>query len=182
MRRWKIADCRPKMGRGRQVSPGKSHGRVSSFNLHWFADRRFLTGRSGDMVWNALVIVTVLLPLAGLAIDVPRYFALRSRLQIAADAGAEAGARAVDIRHYINTGETRLEPGRCGGEAAWAFDTAVADLRARGYTANLDGVDLDEDADAVSTRASGTIRLFYNLLPPVTVHVGATSWYRMIRE
>ncbi len=59
------------------------------------------------MVWNALVIVTVLLPLAGLAIDVPRYFALRSRLQIAADAGAEAAARAVDIRHYINTGETR---------------------------------------------------------------------------
>ena len=48
------------------------------------------------MVWNALVIVTVLLPLAGLAIDVPRYFALRSRLQIAADAGAEAAARAVD--------------------------------------------------------------------------------------
>ena len=81
--------------------------------------------------------------MAGLAIDVPRYFALRSRLQIAADAGAEAAARAVDIRHYINTGETRLEPGRYAGEAAWAFDTAMADLRAHGYTANLDGVDLE---------------------------------------
>ena len=61
-------------------------------------NRQWLLGRRGDMVWNALVIVTVLLPLAGLAIDVPRYFALRSRLQIAADAGAEAAARAVDIR------------------------------------------------------------------------------------
>ena len=59
---------------------------------------------------------------------------------------------------------------------------AVSSLRARGYTANLDGVDLDEGADAVTTRASGTIRLFYNLTPPVTVHVGATSWYRMVRE
>ena len=59
------------------------------------------------MVWNALVIVTVFLPLAGLAIDVPRYFALRSRLQIAADAGAEAAARQVDIPHYQNTGATR---------------------------------------------------------------------------
>jgi Flp pilus assembly protein TadG len=143
---------------------------------------RWLLGQRGDMVWNALVIVTVLLPLAGLAIDVPRYFALRSRLQIAADAGAEAAARTVDIRHYINTGETRLEPDRYAGEAAWAFDTAVTDLRARGYTATLDGVDLDEGADAVSTRASGTIRLFYNIAPPVTVHVGATSWYRMIRR
>ena len=52
---------------------------------------------SGDMVWNALVIVTVLLPLAGLAIDVPRYFALRSRLQIAADAARKRRARQVDI-------------------------------------------------------------------------------------
>ena len=144
--------------------------------VHW------LLGRTGDMVWNALVIVTVLLPLSGLAIDVPRYFALRSRLQIAADAGAEAAARTVDIRHYINTGETRLEPDRYAGDAAWAFETAVADLRARGYTATLDGVDLDEAADAVSTRASGTIRLFYNLTPPVTVRVGATSWYRMIQR
>ncbi len=150
--------------------------------LAFASGRRFLTGRSGDMVWNALVIVTVLLPLAGLAIDVPRYFALRSRLQIAADAGAEAAARAVDIRHYINTGETRLEPDRYAGEAAWAFDTAVTGLRARGYTANLDGIDLDEGADAVTTRASGTIRLFYNLIPPVTVRVTATSWYRMIRR
>ena len=113
----------------------------------------WLSGCRGDMVWNALVIVTVLLPLSGLAIDVPRYFALRSRLQIAADAGAEAAARTVDIRHYINTGETRLEPDRYAGEAAWAFETAVADLRARGYTATLDGVDLDEGADAVATRA-----------------------------
>jgi hypothetical protein len=142
----------------------------------------WLLGRRGDMVWNALVIVTVLLPLAGLAIDVPRYFALRSRLQIAADAGAEAAARAVDVRHYINTGETRLEPDRYAGEAGWAFEIAVTDLRARGYTANLDGVDLDEGADAVSTRASGTIRLFYNLTPPVTVRVTATSWYRMIQR
>ena len=50
-------------------------------------------GSRGDMVWNALIIVTVLLPLSGLAIDVPRYFALRSRLQAAVDA-ARGGGRA----------------------------------------------------------------------------------------
>jgi len=167
---WKVERLKVALCRTLNLQPG---------NL-----QRFLSGRRGDMVWNALVIVTVLLPLAGLAIDVPRYFALRSRLQIAADAGAEAAARAVDIRHYINTGETRLEPDRYAGEAAWAFDTAVTGLRARGYTANLDGIDLDEGADAVTTRASGTIRLrfAYNLIPPVTVRVTATSWYRMIRR
>jgi hypothetical protein len=143
---------------------------------------RFLLGARGDLVWNTLVIVTVLLPLSGLAIDVPRYFALRGRLQIAADAAAEAAARAVDVRHYIHTGETRLEPDRYAGEAHWTFEAAVADLRARGYTAALDGIDLDEAADAVSTRASGTIRPFYNLAPPVTLRVGATSWFRLTRR
>jgi hypothetical protein len=143
---------------------------------------RWVLSARGDLVWNTLVIVTVLLPLSGLAIDVPRYFALWGRLQIAADAAAEAAARAVDVRHYINTGETRLEPERYAGEANWAFEAAVTDLRARGYTAALNGVDLDEAADAVSTRASGTLRLFYNLAPPVTLHVGATSWYRLTRR
>jgi Flp pilus assembly protein TadG len=142
----------------------------------------FVVGRKGDMVWNALVIVTVLLPLSGLAIDVPRYFALRSRLQAAVDAATEAAARQVDIAHYQNTGETRLDADQYGGEAHWAFETAVTNLRARGYTANFDNLSVDDAADAVTADASGTIRLFYNLTPPVTVRVSATSWYRMVRK
>ncbi len=144
--------------------------------------RRCLSDVRGDMVWNALSVVPVLLPLAGLALDVPRYFALRSRLQAAVDAAAEAAAQQIDVAHYQNTGETRLDAGRYAGEAQWAFDTAVADLRSRGYTASFEGLSLDEGADAVSVAGSGTIRLFYNLAPPVTLHVAATSWYRMVRE
>jgi len=142
----------------------------------------FVSGRAGDMVWNALVIVTVLLPLSGLALDVPRYFMLRSRLQIAADAAAEAAARAVDVRHYINTGETRLDVERYESEAFWAFDRAVADLRRRGYDAHLVNISLDEDADTIKIDAWGTIRPFYNLLPAVTVEVSAVSWFRMIQR
>lgn len=148
----------------------------------WRVGRRSLSDARGDMVWNALIVVTVLLPLSGLALDVPRYFALRSRLQAAVDAAAEAAAQQIDVAHYQNTGETRLDAGRYAGEAQWAFDTAVADLRSRGYTANFESVSVDEGADAVSVAGSGTIRLFYNLAPPVTLHVAATSWYRMVRE
>jgi len=134
------------------------------------------------MVWNALIVVTVLLPLSGLALDVPRYFMLRSRLQIAADAAAEAAARAVDVRHYINTGETRLDVERYESEAFWAFDRAVADLRRRGYIVDLVRLAVDEDADTVAIQAVGTIRPFYNLLPAVTVEVSAVSWFRMIQR
>ena len=45
----------------------------------------------------------------------------------------------------------------------------MTNLRARGYTANFDNLSVDEGADAVTATRSGTIRLFYNLTPPVTV-------------
>ena len=142
--------------------------------------RSFLTGRSGDMVWNTLVIVSVLLPLSGLAIDVPRYFSLKSRLQSAVDAAAEAAAREVDIPHFQNTGDTRLKASYQDA-AGWAFETAVADLRARGYTADFGGTTLDEAADAVGATGAGKIRLFYNLTPDLTITARAVSWYRLTR-
>ena len=167
------------MARSRLRRRLRSRPRLSSALTSTLA---FAFGRTGDLVWNALLIVTVLLPLSGLAIDAPRYFALRSRLQIAVDAAAEAAARQVDIRHYGNSGETRLDPATYAGEAARAFDVAVANLRARGYTADCAALVVDEARDAVTATASGTIRLFYNISPPVTVHVTATSWYRMTQR
>jgi len=133
------------------------------------------------LVWNTLILVTVFLPLAGLAIDAPRYFMLRSRLQIATDAAAQAAVQQVDVAHFQNTGDVRLKP-TYAGEAGWAFETAVAPLRDRGYTADLDGVHLDAANDAVTVNASGTIRLLYNLTPAVSVRVTTTSAYRVTRR
>ena len=140
----------------------------------------FVRGRRGDLVWNTLILVTVFLPLAGLSLDVPRYFVLRSRLQNATDAATQAAVQQVDIPCFQNTGETQLKD-TYAGEAYWAFDTAVASLRSHGYTANLDSLQRDEVADAVTATASGTLRLFYNLIPPVTVRVSTTSQYRITR-
>src|SRR5690606_14330801 len=36
----------------------------------------WLQSSRGDMVWNALVLISVLLPLASLTLDVPRYYVL----------------------------------------------------------------------------------------------------------
>ncbi len=171
------------MGRGAEEQGRKGEGEKRQWSpcllVTWSPGlRRWLGDRAGDMVWNTLIIVTVLLPLAGLTLDVPRYFALRSRLQIAADAAAEAAARQVDLAHYRESGETRLNAATYAGEAHWAFDAAVANL-AEQNTATLDSISVAEAAAEVSVAASGTIRLFYNLTPPVTLHVAATSRYRM---
>ncbi len=93
----------------------------------WLADRR------GDMVWNALIIVTILLPLASLCIDVPRYFILRARLQAACNAASEGAARAVDIAYFQTTGDTRLDPGQAASNASALFSAGVSSLAGRGY-------------------------------------------------
>jgi uncharacterized membrane protein len=170
--RLRIADLLPRIQRLRRRA---THPRSAIGNPPWLFDRR------GDMIWSTVILATVVLPLAGLAIDAPRYFALRSRLQIAADAAAEAAARAVDVRHFATTGETRLQPDACS-EAGWAFTAATGDLAAKGYSAHLVACQVDEAADTVATQANGTLRLFYNLSPPFTARVQASSRFRMIRR
>lgn len=138
----------------------------------------FAFGRQGDLVWNTLVVITVLIPLAGLAIDVPRYFTLRTRLQLAADAAAEAAARSVDIPHFRETGEVRLA-GDAYGNAAAEFARATGDLAARGYAPALGAIQVDEGGDTVTVHASGTTQIFFALSPRFTVPVVAQSRFRM---
>lgn len=140
---------------------------------------RWLLGRRGDLVWNTLVVITVLIPLAGLAIDVPRYFTLRTRLQLAADAAAEAAARSVDVAHFRETGEVRLS-GDAYGNAGAEFARATGDLVARGYAPALGAIQVDEGGDTVTVQASGTTQVFFALSPSFTVPVVAQSRFRMI--
>ena len=132
--------------------------------------------RSGDLVWSAVVLVAVLLPLASLTLDVPRYFVLRSRLQLAADAAAEAGAQCVDLAHFQETGEAVLEAGCLGQEPAAVFAATVAPLQAKGYQLAM-GV--QAGSDTVQVQAWGRLPIFFQLTPALTVRVRATSRFRM---
>lgn len=174
MRRLRIFDFglwidRPSNG---EFARGRSNPQFAIRNPKW------LLGRRGDLVWNTLVVITVLLPLAGLAIDVPRYFTLRTRLQLAADAAAEAAARSMDIPHFRNTGEVRLS-GDAYGAAGAEFARATGDLAARGYAPALGAIQVDEGGDTVTVHASGTTQIFFALSPSFTVPVVAQSRFRM---
>jgi Flp pilus assembly protein TadG len=138
----------------------------------------FLVSRRGDLVWNTIILVAVFLPLAGLAIDVPRYFALRSRLQLACDAAAQAAAQAVDIGHFMDTGQVRLRSDACG-QAGWAFAAATENLHA---AVALDSCQVDEAGDGVLVQGSGVLQPFYNLGPAVRVRATAASRYRMVQR
>ena len=133
------------------------------------------------MVWNALVIVTVMIPLLGFTLDIPRYFILRNTLQNAADAAAEAAAQTLDAASFINAGDVKLS-GYAGQSAHTAFGVAAAPMAAKGYSLSLDGINIDESADEVSVTAHGDIRYLFGLTPSVAIHVTGKSYYRSIRE
>lgn len=140
---------------------------------------RWLRQTGGDMVWSSIVLIAVLLPLAGLTLDVPRYYVLRSRLQLAVDAAAEATARCVDVAHFQHTGETRLDDWCRNAEPVYLFDSIMQPLLAKGYSPRLTAVEVDEVADTVTVRAAGDMRLFFAVTPPLTIEVSARSGYRM---
>ena len=143
---------------------------------------RWLRGRRGDMVWNAVILFTVFLPLASLAVDVPRYYILRSRLQGGVDAAAEAAVRSLDVRAWRDGGEVRFDRDRALYEAATVFFATTAPLLSKGYVVSLDEITLDEANDTATVRASGTTRLFFGLSPEVTVRVTGHAKARIIRE
>ncbi|MEM2265378.1 MAG: pilus assembly protein TadG-related protein [Candidatus Hadarchaeales archaeon] len=81
-----------------------------------------------SLSWWAVVIAFLLLPLAGLAIEMPRYFLFRSSLQRAADATAEAAAYfGFDAPSFIYSGSPTLRPdwaqavawGTLGANTGW---------------------------------------------------------------
>ena len=142
---------------------------------------RWMAGKRGDMVWNTLVIVTVMLPLMGFTLDISRYFILRNTLQNAADAAAEAAAQTLDAGALINAGETRLDD-YAARSASNAFYAAASPMTAKGYALSLDGIDVDESNDQVTATAHGEIRYLFGLTPAVAIRVQGRSSYRSIRE
>lgn len=140
---------------------------------------RWLRDRRGDMVWNAIVVITVMLPLASLSIDIPRYFILRSQLQKAANATAEAMARSVDVEHFRNTGEVRLDVYEAFEEGWHTWNTNTSILTSKGFTVSIDGYDIDDSEQTFTLHTSGTTRLFFGMSPEFTVHATAVSRFRM---
>lgn len=140
---------------------------------HW------ISGGDGNMVWHGMVLVAVLLPLASLTIDVPRYYSLRTRLQLAADGSAEASARCLDFLHFQNIGESRLLPDCVTRDSSTIFGLATQDLAAKGYQPTLGSVLVDESLDTVAVDASGRTTLFFGMTPAFAVEVRAVSSFRM---
>ena len=142
-----------------------------------------LFGSRGDMVFNALVIVAVLLPLASMTVDVPRYLIMRARLQAAANNAAEAAAsQCIRTDVFRNTGRALLDTGCAWSVAQDVFSETASPMSAKGYDMTLDDLTVNQSRRQVDALASGTTMVFFGTFPGKRVHVHGRSLFRMVKR
>lgn len=96
--------------------------------------KRLLAGRRGDAyAWFAVLMLLVGIPLSSLTIDVVRMMYVRGHLHTATDAACQAAADALDVPHYIASGQARIQPARGRAQAAAVFQASLADMGTVGY-------------------------------------------------
>ena len=131
-------------------------------------------------LWAVILTVTVL-PTLALTIDVPMMMRVRSDLQEAADAAAEAAALEVDIPHFRDTGGVRLAPGAAGAAQTIFYQTFTAQSGGHAQPA-ITAITIDEGQDLVIVEAAATWRPFilgmFSANP--TIHTQGWARYRVI--
>jgi len=126
-------------------------------------------GAAGTVTLWLLGLCLVLFGLGGISLDLWRSFSERRALANAADAGALAGAMAVDEARYRATGEVVLDP-------AAADARARASVAAQGDRGALRGVEVVADASTVRVVVRGTVGFtLLGLLGPQEAEVRVTA-------
>lgn len=140
--------------------------------------KRLLWGEEGySLAWWAAFLGVLLLPLAGLAIEMPRYMAFKENVQRMADAAAEAGAHlGFDAPHYYATGEVRLQH-------AWAAQAAYSTIAQNsGWVAgkgSITGVSVSINGRFIVVDVYARMRLFIPGVPSFPIHARAVSQARV---
>jgi uncharacterized membrane protein len=129
----------------------------------------------------ALFMLLVGLPLSIVAGDLTRYVYVRSVLQRAADAAAEAAAQQADIWHFQHTGAVRFNAAAVA-DAARVGDANSRPLLAQAVSPSIDYIGLDEHANQARVHMSARLRPFLIGAPDVRVVVQGTAALRMRRE
>ncbi len=131
------------------------------------------------LVWWALFISLVALPLLVFVVEGARYLQAAGAVQNAADAAAEAAVREIDIPRYINTGEVRFS----GNEYAAAdqYANANADfLHVRHIAIVIQAIDVDETQDTVRVMAAADVSaLFPAIAPSIVIRRAGTAQVRL---
>lgn len=142
---------------------------------------RFFTGQTGDMVWSALLFITIFLPLASLSVDVPEYFRVATLLQGALDAAAqEAVNDCLDLEGFSNTGTARLKSACIRQAAGQRFRSETSSLATEGHSPVLTSVSCSHGCKSLEVQGTVSTRVFFSLSPQIRILRVARSGVRMV--
>jgi uncharacterized membrane protein len=93
-----------------------------------------------SMALYAVLLAVVGIPLMSLSIDITRLMYARTHLQAAVDAACEAGAQALDVPTFLQTGLRQIDYGVAVGNASREFYSTVSSTSLMREGAHLTGV------------------------------------------
>ena len=141
---------------------------------------RLLMSRRGDAyAWFATLLVFVFIPLSSLSIDVTRMMYVRGHLQTANDAACQSAADALDVPLFIETNQSRIEPGLARSQAAREFSATLNDAGKIRYA--IEGLAIDFPAPTFAhCVATARVEHIIPLTPNMRVVIETTSEMRAL--
>ena len=141
---------------------------------HWFS------GTGANLVWNTMVLMTVLLPLSSLVFDVPQYFAAAANLEMALEAAAQEVANdCLQLAEFSQSGIVRLDAGCIDHQARRRFESLTGPLAASGHVPVLTASACKDSCQTVILRGTTALRVFFSLSPTITIARTGSSQVRM---
>jgi len=136
-----------------------------------------LSRRADAFAWFGALMLLVGIPLASLSIDITRMMYVRGHLQTASDAACQAAADALDVPHFIATGDARINAGLGRSQAGQVFAATLIDSAMIGYAYGL-GIDFPGPRFAHCT-STATVDHIIPMTPAMNVVVETTSEMRV---
>lgn len=143
----------------------------------------WLIDGTGDMVWSAIVIITVMLPLASLTIDIPRYFRLSGQLSQALEATGQGVVNTcLDMGHFERSGQVRMVDVCIYFESTALFTLNTQELTRRGYQPRMTDIRYDPTAQRLYLAGEGALSAFFGITPALTLRRSVESRVRMVSQ
>ncbi len=137
--------------------------------------KRFLFDRRGyAMAFNAVLMSTVALPMLIMSAEITRALFVNVNIQTAVDAACAAAVQAVDVPHFVATGELIIDADEAGSYAQREFNSTVANSNIQNYSPALSGISIENDTIA-ECYASATMTWLLPGIPPLTMNVTSAS-------
>lgn len=133
--------------------------------------KRFLQDRRGyAMTFNTIIIVMVAMPLLILCSEIVRALYVNVHIQTAVDAACTSAVQAVDVPHFIATGELVIDADEAASNASREFNATVANANIQRYSPVLTSISI-VDNTVTECRASATMTWMLPGIAPLTMNV-----------